>query len=145
MYKQNNSLQKFAVLVDMFKALAPYTRSLLEENRMDGIALQRPLFFHYESDPTSFTIGYEYLYGGDLLVAPVLKPGARSWSVYLPKDDWVYLYDGTQYDGGKWIIVPAPLGKPPVFYKQSSAYIDIFKKVTEIVNNAKDTCINDNC
>ena len=73
-----------AVLVDMFKQLKEYTRELQEQNSNEGVPLQRPLLLHYEDDPQSQLIQYQYLYGPDLLVAPVVDPEVSVWNVYFP-------------------------------------------------------------
>ena len=44
----------------------------------------RPLFLHYPDDPKAYEQYYEYMFGDDLLVAPVLEPGVDTWEVYLP-------------------------------------------------------------
>ena len=44
----------------------------------------RPLFLQYPEDPKAFDQSYQYMFGDDLLVAPVLQPGVENWTVYLP-------------------------------------------------------------
>lgn len=128
-------MKKFAVLVNMFKALSPYTKSIIEENSNEGIPLQRPLFLHYENDCKSYSISYEYLYGRDLLVAPVVASGVDTWEVYLPPDTWIHLFDGKVYNGKDTIEVDSPLGRPPVFYRAGTKWKDIFNRVAAIAND----------
>ncbi len=70
-------LSHFARMVRLFVALAPYRRSLIEEARAHGLPLQRPLFLHYPADPLALAADGTFLLGPDMLVAPVLRPGAR--------------------------------------------------------------------
>ena len=56
-------MQRFAKIVDMFKVLAPYTKSLIQENSESGLPLQRPLFLQYEADPKTWNMPYQYMYG----------------------------------------------------------------------------------
>ena len=86
---------------------------------------------HYENDEKTYDIKYEYLYGRDILVAPVYEPGKTKWTVYLPEDKWIHLWTGKEYNGGD-IEVEVPLGRPAVFYRKESEYVELFKKIGEI-------------
>ena len=57
------------------------------------------------------------MFGDKYLVAPVLEPGVSARSVYLPAGSWRDVEDGTVYEGGTYVTVPAPLEKIPVFEK----------------------------
>jgi alpha-D-xyloside xylohydrolase len=61
----------------------------------------RTLFFEYPEDRTSWLIDDEYLFGTDILVAPLMK-SARSRDVYLPPGMWVDYQDGKTYEGARW-------------------------------------------
>jgi sulfoquinovosidase len=65
----------------------------------------------------------QYLFGRDLLVAPVVTEGASSRAVYLPLDRWLNLYDGTPAAPG-WHDVVAPHGMPPVFVREGATMRD---------------------
>ncbi|WP_446898455.1 alpha-glucosidase [Clostridium sp. LBM24168] len=121
----------FAKMSRVYSSLAEYTKSIVKENSQKGIPLQRPLFMHYENDEKCYTIKYEYLYGRDILVAPVYKPGKRMWKLYLPEDNWVHLWTGKEYEGGE-ISIQVPIGQPSVFYRKNSEYKDLFKKIGNI-------------
>lgn len=134
-YQHPKAMKKFAILVNMFKELSEYTKYLMQENTDYGLPLQRPLFLHYEDDRKSYDISYQYLYGSDLLVAPVLKPGRDKRQVYLPPDKWVHLFTGVTYTGGESVEVPAPIGMPPVFYREQSIWKHTFRQVANIARN----------
>ncbi|AGK95970.1 alpha-glucosidase [Clostridium pasteurianum] len=125
------TLQHFAKMSRIYTTLKPYTKALVKENSETGVPVQRPLFMHYEQDKRAYDIKYEYLYGRDILVAPVYEPGKAVWKVYLPEDEWVHLWTGDVYRGGE-IEVDVPLGKPAVFYRKASKYVEVFKALTEI-------------
>ncbi|APH06898.1 alpha-glucosidase [Bacillus weihaiensis] len=125
------SLDHLAKMTNIYVTLAPYTKSLVKENAEKGIPVQRPLFMHYEQDEASYHIQYEYLYGQDVLVAPVHQEGQTEWEVYLPEDVWVHLWSGEVYTGGT-VSVDAPLGCPPVFYRKSSEWKSLFEQVSTI-------------
>jgi alpha-glucosidase len=92
-----------------------------------GYPVQRPLFMHYENDSEAYDIQYQYLFGSDVLVAPVVEPGVVRKEVYLPEDEWVHLWTGKEYKGGR-VTVDAPVGYPPVFYLKSSKFKSMFEK-----------------
>ena len=106
-------------------ALAPYVRSLAREYEADGLPVMRPLFLQYPEDKHCHDLRDEYLYGPDLLVAPVLRKGARGRRVYIPEDDWLGLWDGKRAAPGQ-VRVAAPLGRPPVFYRPGSPWAALF-------------------
>ncbi|OYZ27072.1 MAG: alpha-glucosidase, partial [Novosphingobium sp. 16-62-11] len=64
--------------------LAPYVRHLCEEASVRGLPAQRPLFLHYPQETALFTVQDQFIYGADLLVAPVIEEGAASRRVVLP-------------------------------------------------------------
>ena len=69
-YDDDDCMVRLARLVDVYTALAPYTKSLVEENAVRGIPVQRPLFVHYEDDEEAYQIQTEYLFGPDIILAP---------------------------------------------------------------------------
>jgi len=115
-------LTHFARMTRIYAALVPYVRQLAQQAATQGLPLQRPLFLHFEDDPQAYTIQDEYLYGADLLVAPVHAAGRDSWEPYLPAGArWIHLWTGREFDGGARVTVAAPLGQPPVFVRQGCA------------------------
>lgn len=120
-------LGHFARMTQVYVHLAPYLKALSQEAADTGLPAQRPLFLHYESDVTTYTIQDAYLYGADLLVAPVWQAGELARNLYLPKGDcWVHVWSGEVFDGGADVSVAAPFGKPAVFYRQGSSFTDLF-------------------
>lgn len=114
----------------IYKEMSPYLKSLVEENSEKGIPVQRPIFYHYENEEKTYNIKYQYMYGSDVLVAPVYKEGEKEWSLYLPRDKWVHMWSGKEFDGCGEVKVEAEIGYPPVFYKKNSKWEKIFKKVS---------------
>ena len=68
----------------IYKALSPYIKAAVAQNTNDHKPVMRPLFLHYSDDQKAYDQSYEYMFGDDLLVAPVLEPGVDTWEVYLP-------------------------------------------------------------
>lgn len=107
-------------------ALAPYVQHLCDQAVEHGLPVQRPLFLHYPDDPALWTVQDQFLYGADMVVAPVIEEGAMSRSVVLPGDaPWRHLWSGKIYQPGTHQI-DAPIGEPPVFVSPTSAFVDVF-------------------
>jgi alpha-glucosidase len=114
-------------------ALAPYVRHLCNEAAARGLPAQRPLFLHYPHDSTLWTVQDQFLYGADMVVAPMIEQGANSREVVLPGDQpWRHLWSGQLYDPGRH-IVPAPLGQPPVFVRPPSQFAELFASLPGVL------------
>ncbi|AIT81937.1 alpha-glucosidase [Novosphingobium pentaromativorans] len=106
--------------------LAPYVRHLCHEAQGAGLPAQRPLFLHYPDEPALFTVQDQFLYGADMVVAPVIEEGAEARRVILPGSGvWRHCWTGKVYAPGV-AEVPAPIGQPPVFYRPDSAFAQLF-------------------
>lgn len=127
-YEDEDTMEQFARMTDIYTMLKPYTKDLVKENSMTGVPVQRPLFLHYENDEKAYDIQFEYLFGKDMLIAPVYESEQTSWQVYLPEDQWVHLWTGREYTGGE-VTVEAPIGYTPAFYRKGSEYAEVFEAV----------------
>ena len=108
--------------------LKPYVAHLVTEAQVDGKPAQRALFLHYSDDRATFTIQDQFLYGADLMVAPVIEEGAVSRQVYLPgagEQPWRHVWTGEDWKPG-WHEIAAPIGQPPVFYRPDSRFAALF-------------------
>ena len=83
-YDDVDCMERLARLVDVYTMLAPYTKALVQENADLGHPVMRPLFYHYQEDPRSYTEQFEYLLGPDVLVAPVWKEDQTQWRCISP-------------------------------------------------------------
>ncbi|MFA7485674.1 MAG: TIM-barrel domain-containing protein, partial [Phycisphaerae bacterium] len=98
--------------------LIPYTRSYMYQAVQTGMPVMRQLIFAYPDDEKLVDMFDEYLYGRDILVAPVLKEGQTGRAVYLPKGKWLNYNDKkTVYAGPAAIKADAPLDTIPLFVK----------------------------
>lgn len=102
--------------------LKDYLKACVKEAVEEGVPVMRPLFYHYE-EKAAYEESYEYLLGRDILVAPVLKEGTGERKCYLPEDNWVHLFSGKTYRGGR-VKVAAPIGEPPVFVRKDSKVLN---------------------
>lgn len=126
-YQSEKALSHFARMTRIYTSLVPYLRTLSAEAVATGLPIQRPLALHFEHDRATWTIHDQYLYGCDLLVAPVHKSGVTRWRAYLPDGaTWVHLWSGQTHGGGQTIEVDAPIGQPPVFFRAGSEWEPLF-------------------
>ncbi|WP_262268553.1 alpha-glucosidase [Microvirga yunnanensis] len=126
-------LAHFARMTRVYVHLVPYLRSLVAEASTRGLPAQRPLFLHFEDDARTYAIQDAYLYGPDLLVAPVWRAGKTEWSTYLPEGaEWVHAWSGKTFMGGQEANVAAPFGEPPVFSRAGSAFSGLFAGLRDL-------------
>ncbi|MDQ1184352.1 alpha-glucosidase [Agrobacterium larrymoorei] len=126
-------LAHFARMTAIYVHLGAYLKTFSRQAAETGLPVQRPLFLHHEDDRKTYDIQDAYLYGEDLLVAPVWQAGQSERTTYLPRNtEWVHIWTGLRYDGGQEITVDAPLGQPPVFYRKGSQNADLFASLQQI-------------
>lgn len=105
----------FRQFVQLRERLVPYLVAAGERAASERIPPMRPLFVDYPDDATVWETPFQYLLGDALLVAPVCEEGASTWTVYLPRGEWVDVATGAELTGGQTIAVEAPLESIPVF------------------------------
>ena len=106
------------------EALRPYTRELMAQAHENGQPVMRGLFHEFPGDEATWLVTDEYLFGPDLLVAPVVHPGATSREVYLPDGaTWTDLLTGRVHRGGSVIEVDAPIDVIPVFGRDGAGKV----------------------
>ncbi len=91
----------FRRAVELKYALMPYIIAQAKLCSEAGHPMLRPLFFEYPDDPGSWLVDDQYLFGSDLLVAPMITAG-DSRSVYLPPGSWIDYQSGQTYAGAQW-------------------------------------------
>ena len=104
--------------IELKYTLLPYIYSCAYEAYESGMPLMRAMFLEFPEDRECRRTDMQFMFGESLLVAPVVEKGARTREVYLPKGRWYDWYDGTVYEGGHYVTVPAPLDKTPVLVKE---------------------------
>jgi len=99
--------------------LRPYIREVMKAASETGEPVIRPLFFDFPEDCEAWKQEKAYMFGPDLLVSPVTKPGVDTWEVYLPAGtNWVESATGKVYEGGQCVTASAPLEIIPVFIRE---------------------------
>lgn len=104
--------------IEVRNRLRPYTRALMEDSEKTGSPIIRPLFYEFPKDRNAWKIKDEFLFGKDILVAPVTEYKQRSRKVYLPEGEkWIEIYSGSEFEGGGTVECAAPLEQIPVFVR----------------------------
>ena len=100
--------------------LLPYIISEATHCAATGEPLMRPLLLDHPANPIAWRIEDQYRFGRDLLVAPVVEEGAATRRLYLPHGTWRDLWSDAAEDGGRWLDVPAPLDRIPVYVRSGA-------------------------
>ena len=108
--------------------LRPYIMDQMDLASERGIPPMRPLFFDFPDDPSAVEIEDQFLFGSDLLVAPIMEYEARSRHVYLPLGtSWTDVWTKEEHIGGQIVHADAPLERIPVFVRgDHSALVEVF-------------------
>ncbi len=97
--------------------LMPYLYSVVRECHESGLPPMRALWIHYPDDPAAVQRGSEYLWGRDMLVAPVVERGAVSRKLYLPRGRWYDFWTNELIDGGREITRAVDLETIPLYVR----------------------------
>ena len=121
--------EAYEIIADQLRLrerLRGYIAEQLDQTASTGIPLLRPMFVDYPDDPSAWTVEDQFLFGPDLLVAPVTELGARSRPVHLPAGPqgidtvWTDVATGAEHAGGTTVEAQAPLARIPVFRRAGS-------------------------
>ena len=111
----------YPILVKFIKIrelMRDYTRSLMAAAHEMGDPVIRTLFYEFPKDEHCWDIPDQFLFGPDILVAPVCHEGARSRTVYLPHGaDWTHAGTGKVLAGGSSYEIDAPMDTMPIFLR----------------------------
>ena len=121
--------RKYAVLN---MSLFPYRYAAAQEAARTGMPMMRALALLYQDDARARAAKDEYLFGPDLLVAPVIDEGTER-TVYLPAGEWVDYWTGASVAGGKVVVADAPLDRIPVWARAGAVIAKIPEDVMTLV------------
>ncbi|MES2660030.1 MAG: TIM-barrel domain-containing protein [Verrucomicrobiota bacterium] len=104
--------------------LLSYNYTLAWQARETGLPFMRALWLHHPADKKASGLGNEYLWGRDLLVAPVFEKGATAREIYLPEGSWYDWWTGEMQNGGRTITRQVDLATMPI-YARTGAIIPV--------------------
>jgi len=112
-----NMFKRYATLhVELF----PYIYTYLIQAHNNGTPIMQALWLKFYNDPKTAEIDDEYMFGDNMLVAPVIIQGAITRTLYLPAGEWYPLNGGSAIAGGISVTVDAPMDSIPVFVPAGS-------------------------
>ena len=100
--------------------LLPYNYTAAREACDTGMPMMRALWLHYPGDAEAMKHTDEFLWGRDLLIAPVVAKGATTRQVYLPEGTWYDWWTGEKLTGGKTIDRQVTLNTIPIFIRSGA-------------------------
>lgn len=103
--------------IELRYELLPYIYNVMEQSSETGLPALRPLVLEFPGDENVAAIDDEFFFGGDLLVAPVLRGGVTERDIYLPEGTWIDYWSGKSFEGGKTIQMPVTLESIPMFIR----------------------------
>jgi len=113
--------EAITAILRLRERLRPYIHSHLRDGQRTGIPLMRPLLLAFPDDEAAWDVEDQFLFGPDILVAPVTEFGARRRRVYLPAGaEWTHADSGCRYPGGADVTVDAPLERIPLFVRDDA-------------------------
>ncbi|MHA6481106.1 glycoside hydrolase family 31 protein [Paenibacillus sp. strain BS8-2] len=115
-------LTEYKRYADLRMNLLPYIYEQAERSSRTGHPLMRAMLLDYGGDPTCAGLTQQYMFGEELLVAPILEEGATEVELYLPQGSWLPLLHGRDalHSTGQWVTVEADLSSIPVYMRANS-------------------------
>ncbi len=113
-------------LIEMRERLRSYIMTYMEEARQTGVSIMRPLFMEYPDDPVTYTLEDEYLFGRDILFAPITAYRQTTRRVYLPAGTWISPRIHTNIEGGCWIEASAQLDEMIIYVREGAEVLSVF-------------------
>ena len=111
--------------LELRENMKSYLTELMKEAHEKGTPVMRPLFYDFPEDAAAWEKEDEYMFGPDVLVAPILYGGMRKRTVYLPAgSEWKHYFTGKVYPGGETVEISAPLAELPVFTRNDRRLTD---------------------
>ena len=116
-----DAYEHIAAAMFLRERLRPYIMTQMRAAHDTGIPPMRPLFVDFPGDERAWPVDDAYMFGPDLLVAPVASHGARKRPVYLPEGSrWTSAWTGETIPGGTETDTPAPLSRIPLFLRDNA-------------------------
>lgn len=113
-------------LVELRERLRPYIEMHLQIASDAGVPIMRPMFYDYPDDEQCYQLGEQYMFGDDILFAPIVNQGENHKDVYLPEGDWIFARNRKRYAGGRTYNMTAELNEIIVFVKEGAEVINVF-------------------
>ena len=100
--------------------MAPYIYTMARKAYDEGLSLCRPMYYDYPEDNEAYDFRNQYMFGDDMLVAPITAPGQDGYAtlkIWLPQGEWYEMSTGTMLQGGQVVERSFALDEYPVYVK----------------------------
>ena len=121
--------RNFGILKDLIflrERLRPYIEKHMAVASKNGVPIMRPMFFDYPDDEICYSLGEQYMFGDDIIFAPIVNEGQTEKQVYLPEGEWVLTKNEQPYPAG-WHTVKTEIDEFIAFVRKGSEVLDCFK------------------
>ncbi|MEO1030243.1 MAG: TIM-barrel domain-containing protein [Bacteroidota bacterium] len=130
-----NEFQHMRELIQLRYALTPYTYTMARQAFDKGVSICRPMYYDYPKTENAYSYKYQYMYGDQLLFAPVAEPAGKDLiaeqQVWLPEGVWFDWSTGEKYEGDQVINKTYMLEELPLFVKEG-AIVPMYPKITNL-------------
>ncbi len=117
LWDDQETIDVYGAMARLHTRLQPYFMVLANEAHATGVPIMRHPFLLHPKEPEAWAIDSAFYLGPSLYAAPVVERGATVKDTWLPPGKFVDLVDLVEYEGGKHVAIPAPLGKLPLLLK----------------------------
>jgi len=113
-------------IIELRDRLKPYILKYMDIASETGAPIMRPMFFDFHTDEICYTLEDQYMFGEDILFAPITAEGVTDRKVYLPEGKWVRTTDKKVYEGGQYIDCHAEIDEFIAFVKEGAKVLEVF-------------------
>lgn len=113
-------------LIEVREKLRPYIIKHMDIASETGTPIMRPMFYDFFEDSQCYSLEDQYMFGEDILFAPIVNQGQTQRSVYLPEGKWISVIDKKLYEGNQTVEVHAEIDQYIAFVKEESSVITAF-------------------
>ncbi len=114
----NQAYEIIKELLFLRERLKPYILEQMKLAHEAGTPVMRPLFFDFPTDDNCWEIEDQFMFGPDILVAPIIFEGTKSRKVYLPEGStWRDAWTDEIFRSGQWLNADAPLERIPLYLR----------------------------
>lgn len=124
--------------------MVPYIYAMARKGYDEGISLCRPMYYDYPECPEAYSFRSQYMFGDDMLIAPVTTPGTDGYAavdVWLPEGQWYELHTGTILDGGRTLTRHFAIDEYGIYVKAGSILPFYGDDVNHLNDNDEDIVV----
>jgi alpha-glucosidase len=103
--------------IELRYEMLPQIYNVMHEASTTGVPAMRPLVLEFPGDARTYGLDDQFMWGSDLLIAPVLREAERQRELYLPTGEWFDFWSGRRYAGGQSVVVPVTIDSTPIFVR----------------------------